>query len=217
MKFAIIVGAGSGISKSVAIRFGKEGFRIGLISRNALHLEKLKNDLDALQISSDFQVADVADHKSLVSALDGLQEKYGPADLVLYNASAISVADILNQKWEEIQKCIEVCTAGAFYTAIHELPKMLKRNKGKLFFTGGGSALNGDPEWTALGIGKAGMRNLVQALSKRVKWSSVHVAQLTVCGAVNPKDTKYNPDAIAEVYWKLFQEKAGAYSAEIMY
>lgn len=217
MKFAIIVGAGSGISKSVAVKFGMEGFRIGLISRNPSNLGKLKNDLDALHISSDFHVADVADQTSLITALDGLQEKYGPADLVLYNASAISVVDILNQKWEEIHRCIEVCTAGAFYTAIHTLPKMLESNQGKLFFTGGGSALNGDPEWTALGIGKAGMRNLVQALSKRVMGSSVHVAQLTVCGAVNPKDTKYNPDAIAEVYWKLYQEKAGEYSAEIKY
>lgn len=217
MNFAIIVGAGSGISKSVAIKFGKEGFRIGLIARNTSNLERLKDELSSQGILSGFCTADVTDPNSLITALDDLQVKFGPADLVLYNASAISVADILDQKWEEIQKCFEVCAAGAFYTATHELPKMLERNQGKMFFTGGGSALHGDPEWTALGIGKASMRNLVQALSKRTKGSSVHVAQLTICGAVNPKDAKYNPDAIAEVYWRMYKEKEGEYTAEIMY
>lgn len=217
MKLAIVIGAGTGISKSVAIKFGKEGFQIGLIARNQDKLRNLQGELSELNIISDYAVADVSDQQSLISALEHFENKFGIPDFVLYNASAISVKDILIQEWAEIQKCIEVCTAGAFYTARHILPKMLDRNQGKLFFTGGGSALEGDPNWTALGIGKAGMRNLVQALSKRVIGTAVHVAQLTVCGAVNANDAKYNPDSIAQAYWKLFLEEPKEFSSELKF
>ncbi len=37
----IIFGYGTGISKAVAHKFGKEGYKIGLVARNAQKLEKL--------------------------------------------------------------------------------------------------------------------------------------------------------------------------------
>jgi hypothetical protein len=50
-----------------------------------------------------------------------------------------------------------------------------------------------------------------------VAGTDIHIAQLTVCGYVNPQDEKYNPDAIAEQYWNLFIQKPGEFENEIIY
>jgi short-subunit dehydrogenase len=208
-----LIGAGPGISQSVAQLFGKQGFTIGLVARGEEKLRQQAEALAAQGIEARYAAADVADGPSVGAALDAL----GLADLTLFNASAISIKDILEQDWETIRSVFEVNTGGAFHVAKKVLPLYLARNAGKLFFTGGGSALAGDPQWTALGIGKAGMRNLVQALVKRAEGSNVHVAQLTVRGMVSPQSEKHNPDAIAAQYWRLWLQEPGSFEAEVMY
>lgn len=48
----IIFGYGTGISKAVAHKFGKEGYKIGLVARNAQKLEKAILELKAQGIGS---------------------------------------------------------------------------------------------------------------------------------------------------------------------
>lgn len=201
----------------LAQRFGREGFRIGLIGRNPEKLTGFCRELENKKISSDFRVADVRNKKQLDEALDGLKKEYGFPDLVIFNPSAIVVKDVLELEWSSILDCFEICTGGAFNTAKNVLPQMLGNKRGKLFFTGGGTALQGDPRWTALSIGKAGMRNLVQALVKRAEGTQVHVAQVTVCGQVQTSDPKYNPASISELYWKLYNQHPDSFEHEIVY
>ncbi len=215
--FAIIIGAGPGISMGIAHRFGREGFRIGLLGRNANKLELLCKELTDHSIHVDFRVADVRSKEQLNDALDSLKNAYGVPDLVVFNPSAIVVKDVLELDWSTLLDCFEICTGGAFHTAQNILPEMLRNNHGKLFFTGGGTALQGDPRWTSLSVGKAGMRNLVQALVKRAEATDVHVAQVTVCGQVQASDSKYNPNSISELYWKLYNQTPGSFEHEIVY
>lgn len=217
MKNAIIIGAGSGISLGVAKRFGREGFHISMISRNESKLQNLITILQDSDISGDYHTADVRDKTALQTALQMSIQKNGFPELVLFNASAIHLKDILLENWTMIQTCFDISTGGAFHTAQIILPEMLKRNSGRLFFTGGGTALKGEPMFASLSIGKAGMRNLVQALVQKAKATNVHIAQLTVCGKVDPADGKYNPNSIAEEYWKLYQQEPGSFQHELIY
>ncbi|MBK8954626.1 MAG: SDR family NAD(P)-dependent oxidoreductase [Saprospiraceae bacterium] len=217
MKKAIIIGAGHGIGQAVALRFGKEGFHISLIARTENKLEVLAGALQAENITADYFMADVSDEAGLKIAITDCIQKNGFPDLVLFNASAIHVQDVLEESWKNIQSCFAISTGGAFQTAQFFLPAMLKSNTGKLFFTGGGTALQGAPMFVSLSIGKAGMRNLVQALVERAKNSQVHIAQLTVCGKVDVADAKYSPALIAEEYWKLYQQVPGNYQHEVVY
>ena len=58
------------------------------------------------------------------------------------------------------------------------------------------------PEVTSLSLGKAGVRAPTELLDKRFGPSDVHVATVTVGGAVAP-GTAFDPDDIAEHYWRL--------------
>lgn len=217
MELITIIGSGPGISHAVAQKFGREGFKIALISRTEEKLKKQQNDLKSEGIEAVYAVADVANPESLDKALQQILDTAGHASMILYNAAGVSVKDVLEQDWETIKSNLDISVGGYFNLMKRVLPFCLKNNSGKLFVTGGGFAMQGDPQWTSLSVGKAALRNLVQAYQKRAEGTNVHIAQLTVCGFVNPNDEKYSPKAIAEQYWKLFNQKPGEFEGEIIY
>lgn len=212
-----IIGAGPGISQSVAKLFGQKGYAVALVARQEEKLKELVDELTRLKIRSMYVVADVTDETSLIGALEQTIATLGQPDLVLYNASAMRVIDVLDEEWASIKAHMDINVGGAFYVAKHVLSSMLTQNKGNVFFTGGGSALTPFPQIASLSIGKAGLRALVQALARRAEGTGVHVAMVTVNGTVNPEHPKYNPDAIAEQYWTLFQQQPGEFQTEIIY
>lgn len=217
MKSITIIGTGEGISKGVAEKFGGEGFHINLISRTEAKLQKIVDELKSKDISADYAVADAGNAESLKNGLISLRDKNGHSDMILYNAAALDIKDFLEQDWETYKRTFEINIGGAFHLLKTVLPFCIQNNTGKLFFTNGGLALSGHPEWTTLTVGKAGLRNLIQSAQAKVKGTNVHIAQLTVCGYVNPDDEKYNPTAIAEQYWKLFNQQPNEFELEIMY
>jgi short-subunit dehydrogenase len=188
-----------------------------LAARRPDQLDELCTELRGQGISCEGRAVDLTDATAVNQLIDALGSERQLPEMVLFNASAMHVCDVLEEDWEVIRGCFEVCVAGAFHVARRLMPTMLSENRGKLFFTGGGTALRGEPMMSSLSIGKAGMRNLVQALARRAEGSNVHVAQVTVRGRVHPEDPKFNPDAIAETYWGLYRQAPGEYTHEVMY
>ena len=215
--FITILGAGPGISNAVAQKFGKEGFKVALIARNEEKLKSLVENLKEEGITAIYATADAGNETPLKNALFQIREQWGHSKMILFNAAAFDVKDIFEQSWETVKAQLDVNAGAAFNLGKLVLTNCLKENYGKLFFTGGGFALQGDPVWTSLSVGKAAMRNIVQAFAKKVENTNVHVAQVTVCGYVNENDEKYSPKQIAEIYWKLFNQKQGEFENEIIY
>jgi short-subunit dehydrogenase len=216
-KLITIVGAGPGISQGVAEKFGNEGFKVALIARTESKLKEQVKQLESKGIEASYAVADVGNEEDFKNALLSIKDKEGHAEVILYNAAAVSVMDILDQNWETIKLQMDI-NVGAYFNLMKlVLPYCLKENKGKLFVTNGGFALSGDDQWTSLSVGKAALRNLVQAFQKKAEGSFVHIAQLTVCGYVNPNDEKYNPEKIAEQYWNLYLQNHTQFDKEIIY
>ena len=217
MGLVIIIGVGPGISYGVARRFGKEGYRIGLIARREDRLASFAEQLKSEGIEAEYATADVTDPDAIAKALKQLNAASGQADMILYNPSGFSKKEILEQDWDTIKGAIDISAGGFFHLMKLVLPSYLERNEGRLFATGGGTALQGDANMAALSVGKAAMRNLVQAFQQRVKGTNIHIAQVTVQGYVQPTDPKYNPDAIAELFWKLYNQPQGQFQDEILY
>ncbi len=216
-KHILVFGAGPGISQGIARRFGKEGFGVTLVARQVEKLAPQISQLKEEGITVHTMIADVADPNGVRRVVEAVQKESGLPEVVVFNASMVEVRDVLELNWPAVRTMNEINIGGAFHVAQTVLPEYLKQNQGCLIYTGGGQALSPHPDWVSLSIGKAGMRNLVQALAKRVEETKVHVATVTVCGYVQPSDAKYNSEAIAEIYWELYQEKPEDYRTEVVY
>lgn len=96
-KLITIIGSGTGISQGVAEKFGKEGFKVALIARTEAKLQEQVKQLESQGISATYVVADVANAESLKNALFQIRNTEGHAEVILYNAAAVSVMDVLDQ------------------------------------------------------------------------------------------------------------------------
>jgi NADP-dependent 3-hydroxy acid dehydrogenase YdfG len=213
-KVIVIIGAGEGISKSVAEKFGTSGFSVALISRRKDKLEKLAAGLREKGIDAQAFVGDAGDAESMKDAFDQVWEKFNDIDVVHYNAARVKQVSIENETADSLTRDFKVNVGGIMTVLKMVLPDMEKKNEGTILLTGGGFALHPDPKYGSLAIGKAGVRNLAQSLHAALKPKNIFVGTVTVAGFVNENDEKHNPSKIADQFWKLYTER-GAF--EIQY
>ena len=107
-----------------------------------------------------------------------------------------------------------VNVVGAITAASHLLPRMVEAGGGTFILTGG--MPTPVPQVASLSLGKAGVRALAEMLEAQFGPQGVHVATVTVAGAVAP-GTAFDPDGIADTYWQLHQQPPDAWEREVLY
>jgi short-subunit dehydrogenase len=208
-----IVGAGPGVGLSVAKRFAKGGFRIALIARRRDMLDEYKTELTRQGADVHVYHGDAGDFESLIQAFKNIQGTLGDTHVLVYNAavkrsslpSECSPARLLDD--------FKVNVGGALQSAQLVIPAMKEAKKGTILFTGGGLALEPLPLFASTAIGKAGIRSLAHTLFGEFLTQGIHIATVTICGIVTP-GTKFDPDLIAEEYWKLHSQPQGKWEKE---
>lgn len=205
-KSIIIIGAGTGISLSVAEKFGKEGFVIGLISRSSTTNDRTKQHLSSLGIESFAAIADAGNPHQLTHAIALLKKHLGSIKVLVYNAAVMKSKDILLESSTGLVDDFRVNVGGALDSVNTLLPD-LKENQGSVIFTGGGIANYPNPLNGSLSIGKAGIRNLALQLHNRLKQEGIFVGTLTINNGVSPGSTTHTPLIAAGKIWELAQKK----------
>ena len=117
---------------------------------------------------------------------------------------------------DDLTATLDVNVAGALMAAKLAAPAMRAAGRGTIVLTGGGLAHEPKAGASALSIGKAGMRSLTFCLAQELAPGGIHVATVTVSGRVEP-GTHFDPDRIADEYWKLHTEPAAAWTTEVTY
>lgn len=211
---AVVIGAGPGIGAAVARRFAHEGLPVALIARSMTTLQAVAHTLDPYGVATVCLPADSADETSLRAALDAATDELGVPQSVIYNA-AIVQRDAPGEL--SVQRHLDawaVNVVGAITAAAHVAPLMAQRGGGSFLVTGG--MPEPDPRYTSLSLGKAGVRALVSLLDQQYGPAQVHVATVTVAGAVAP-GTAFDPDDIAEHYWRLHTQPRARWQCETVH
>lgn len=211
-----IVGMGAGVSAAVARRFAREGHAVGAVARSADKLEQQLAMLRAAGATVAGATADAADMASLRGALAVLQAKLGDASVMVYNAAGVTYQPLPALSPEQLAADLAVSVVGAFAAAQQVAPAMRARRSGTILLTGGGFAFEPMPALASLGAGKAALRNLAFSLHADLKDSGVHAATVTICGTV-AAGTAFDPDRIADAFWQLHAQPAGAFERELQF
>lgn len=209
MAAAVVVGAGPGIGAAVARRFARAGLSVGLIARSEATVKSVADGItgDVLALT-----ADSTDELGLRGALDRVVEQYGVPEVVVYNAAIIQPDAVGDLTAQQHLDAWAVNVVGAITTAAHVVPAMAERGSGSFIITGG--MPEPKPGYASLSLGKAGVRTLVKLLDQQYGDSGIHTASVTVGGAVAP-GTAYDPDDIAEHYWRLHTQPRDQWEHEV--
>jgi NAD(P)-dependent dehydrogenase (short-subunit alcohol dehydrogenase family) len=195
---AIVIGVGPGIGAAVARRFEREGLVVSTIARS----------------NGATQQADVTDEEALKTVLDALIERHGIPDVLVYNAAHIQSDRFGALDAAAHLDAYAVNVVGAMTAVAHVAPRMAARGSGTVLLTGG--MPRAIPEATSLSVTKAALRALTELLDREYGPQGVHVATVTVAGTVAP-GTAYDPDDIADRYWRLHTQPAGTWEREVVH
>ena len=211
----LIVGAGQGLSASLARLFSSEGMKVVLAARNIEKLVDLKKEINAETIECDS--GDIESVKNLFKETDN---KIGIPNLVIYNASwRPSRNSIVDLEPEEVLKAINVTTFGAFLVAREATKRMLKRKSGSIFFTGATAGIKGFANSAPFAMGKFGLRGLAQSLARELHPKNIHIGHFVIDGGIGKKtEGNYqmiNPDEIAKTYLNFYNQNKSAWSWEV--
>jgi NAD(P)-dependent dehydrogenase (short-subunit alcohol dehydrogenase family) len=216
---ALIVGAGSGLSASLARLFAREGMRVALAAREAGKLAALCQETGARAFSCD--AGDPAQVEKLFAVVD---EQIGPPDVVVYNASGRLRGPFVDLVPAEVERALTVSAFGAFMVAQQAVRRMLPKGRGAVLFTGASASIKGYAQSAPFAMGKFAMRGLAQSMARELAPKGIHVAHFVIDGAIrNPgrtepadnPDSMLDPDAIAQNYLHVLRQPRNAWTWEL--
>ncbi|HEY3666743.1 MAG TPA: SDR family NAD(P)-dependent oxidoreductase [Polyangiaceae bacterium] len=215
----VICGHGPGISDAVARRFGKQGYSVAIVARNAQRLDAAARALANDGISARSFPCDLGDPAAVKQMLADVHTALGPISVLHWNAYTGGAGDLKTSTTDELRTVLNVTVHGLVAAVQACLPD-LKAQKGALLVTGGGFAFY-DPSVDAaatqfgaagLAIGKAAQHKTVGLLSKALQSDGVYVGEVVVTGLV--KGTAFDSgnatleaSTIAERFWQLLQAR----------
>ena len=127
---ALIVGAGSGISASVARGLARAGLKIGVAARNVDKLASLAAETGAERFA-----VDASDPAAVAHLFEEVDARIGAPDVVLYNASARAHGPIAKLDPEAVRKAIEISAFGGFLVVQQAARRMIPPGAGAILLT----------------------------------------------------------------------------------
>jgi NAD(P)-dependent dehydrogenase (short-subunit alcohol dehydrogenase family) len=208
---ALIVGAGSGLSASLARLLAKEGIRVALAARGVDKLSGLARETGALTLG-----CDATDCAQVEAAFNAAEKKWGVPDLVVYNASYRVRGPIAEIDPKEVARTLEVSALAGFHVGQAAARRMLPRGSGAIFFTGASASVKGYANSAPFAMGKFALRGLAQSMARELQPKGLHVAHFVIDGRIHKgDDSTLDPDEIARTYLQVYRQQRSAWSWEI--
>jgi len=216
---ALIVGAGSGLSASLARLFAKNGLRVTLAARSADKLAPLAQETGAKTYACDASQREQVDALFAVLDADG-----GAPDVVVYNASYRTRGPFVDLDPAEVEKSIAVSAFGGFLVGQAAARRMLRQGQGAILFTGASASVKGYAQSAPFAMAKFALRGLAQSMARELSPRGIHVAHFVIDGGIrsarraepaDQPDSLLDPDAIAASYLHVLAQPRSAWTQEL--
>jgi serine 3-dehydrogenase len=170
----LVVGASSGIGRSTAVLFAREGARVMASARRADRLRGLQDELANAGHAIEIAPADVSSAAEMEELAQQTRSRFGNIDILVY-ASGTNTPDRamkrLNQEiWDMM---LSVNLNGAYYITRAVLPSMRERAAGHLIYISSISGLTPDVSGAAYQAAKRGILGLAHAIRVEEKENGI--------------------------------------------
>ena len=214
----IIFGYGSGISRALAYRFGKEGYAVGLVARNAAKLEQAVSELKQNNIEAYPFTCDLAELEKIPELILQIKAQVGEIKNIHWNAFHDVEGNLLETNPIELTKSFHI-RVSSYIATVQACLSDLKRNQGSILSTNGVFSLDlvgvdlVAKEYAPLAVAAVAQYKTTNLLAHSLANSNVFVGQVIVNGFIDDaphsgnKAYTLHPETVAEQFWDLQQHK----------
>ena len=219
---ALIVGAGNGLSASLARTFSDQGMKIALAARNTEKLTDIAAETDA-----NLFCCDATSLEQVNNLFSTIVTDLGTPNVVVFNASARVRGAITEINPDDVKEALLITSYGGFLVGQAAAKLMVPKNRGTICFTGASAGVKGFPMSATFAMGKFGLRGLAQSMARELHPQNIHVVHVVVDGGIrsleknrietqgDDLDKWLDPDEIASTYWHLHTQHRSSWSWEI--
>lgn len=216
---ALIVGAGAGLSASLARLLTGKGLAVSLAARSPEDLAALCEETGASS-----HRCDASSREEVAQLFQALEAEGAAPDVVIYNPSARERGAFLEIDQEGVQRALMITAYGGFLVAQEAAKRMVPAGHGAILFTGASASVKGYAQSASFAMGKFALRGLAQSIARELHPKGIHVGHFVIDGAIrNPgrtepadrPDSMLDPDAIARAYWDLLCQDRSAWTWEV--
>ncbi len=216
---ALVVGAGPGISASVARALSAAGLKVAIAARDADKLQPLAAGIGAEALS-----VDATDPAAVARLFDAVEARIGVPEVVLYNAAGWARGPIPTLDPEDVRRAIEVSAFGGFLVVQQAAKRLLPLGRGAILLTGATASVKGFAHSSPFAMGKFALRALAQSAARELAPKGIHVVHFVidgvVRGAIRPEpadrpDSMLDPDAVAQSYLAALAQPRNAWTWEV--
>jgi NAD(P)-dependent dehydrogenase (short-subunit alcohol dehydrogenase family) len=204
----VVTGAGAGVGRAVARRFGEDGAKVALLSRGQDGLEGARRDVEAAGGTALAIPTDVADPAAVEAAAERVERELGPIDVWVNDAMTTVFAFFEEIEPEEFRRATDVTYHGMVWGTRAALRRMLARDRGSIVLVGSALAFQGIPLQAPYCGAKHAVKGFFDSVRAELKHkgSAVHVSMVHLPGVNTPQfdhcraKTPGHPQPVAPVY-----------------
>jgi NAD(P)-dependent dehydrogenase (short-subunit alcohol dehydrogenase family) len=179
-RIILITGASDGIGRALAVHAAGHGAQVILHGRNASKLEKVYDEIEALQGAPRPSIAvmdlGAAGSDAYTSLADSLADEFGRLDGLVNNAGILGERYSIEQydaaMWQQV---MHVNVTAAFAITQVCLPLLRQSDDASIIFTSSGVGRVGKPFWGAYAVSKFATEGLSQVLASELEHTAIRV------------------------------------------
>lgn len=167
-KVAIVTGGTAGIGAATALRFAKEGAKVVVWARNAVHGAEFVKKAADMGLTIKFMPCDSSKFDQVTEAARAVHEAYGQIDILVNNAGITNDASLKKMTIEQWQQVIDINLTGVFYCVKAVSPYMLERKYGRIINASSVVGLYGNFGQTNYVATKAGIIGMTKTMAREL-------------------------------------------------
>ena len=177
-KTAIVTGAGSGFGKGIAMRFAKEGARVGVVDINA---EAAREVASQIGNSAFAMEADVSIDRDVSIMVKEALDRWGQLDILVNNAGTTHRNQPMTEVTEEeYERIFAVNVKSVYLSAKHIVPVMKKQGFGVILNVASTAGVRPRPGLVWYNTSKGAMMTATKAMAIELAGEKIRV------NAINP-------------------------------
>ncbi len=164
-KVVLITGAGVGIGRAAAVRFGKEGARVAVNSLTPANGKETLRFVQQAGGEAIYLQGDVSQNADAKRMVDETVRAFGRLDILVNNAGIVLPGRVDNISEEDWDRTIAVNLKGVFLVSKYAVLEMRKSGGGVIIHNASVAALKGLKDRGAYAASKGGVWALTKAMA----------------------------------------------------
>jgi len=210
-KTAIVTGAGSGIGRSIALVFAKQGARVVLLDVSESAAHAVGSEIDAMGASHQVVPCDVTRASAVRAAFEAIDAKGARIDILVNNAGVSHVGTLLSTDEQDFERVLGVNVKGVFLCAKAAVERMTASGGGVILNMASIASFIGLDERFAYSASKGAVLAMTRSIA--ADYMSARIRCNCICPArihtpfVDEMLKRYYPGREASVFEELSQSQ----------